>query len=183
MRIGLDLDGVLAKWDEAAAKWFNKTYSYNFPLGSQPSWNWLEEQVKPEEWDAFWQADNVVFWDRIPPYMGSFKFLQALAKKGEVVVITSRPRFTRPATYFWLARYFDMELLAGVNFLKGKEKYLVKCDVLIEDNLDNAISYASYHLHSQICLMDKPYNQVAPNLDPAYIVRCATYEEVLKALD
>jgi 5'(3')-deoxyribonucleotidase len=184
-RIGLDLDGVVADWSGTAMRFLNEFKGYAFdPSFEHPHWNWLEGQVKPEDWKWLWNEAielEAMFLDmRLFP--GAFDFMEKLAEKGDIIVLTSRPKTARQDTLRWLHDSMAAPV-AGVNFFEhGVNKHLVDVDVLIEDNLDNAREY--HKALGRVILMDKAYNQDPGWDDPQdWRYRCKNYEEVLKTLD
>jgi 5'(3')-deoxyribonucleotidase len=184
-RIGLDLDGVVADWSGTAMRYLNEFKGYAFdPSFEHPHWNWLEGQVKPEDWKWLWNEaiaeEDMFYFMRIFP--GAYDFMEKLAEKGDIIVLTSRPKQARENTLDWLHDHMAAPV-AGINFFEhGTSKWLVNTDVLIEDNLENAKAYR--RLAGRVILIDKAYNQ-DPTWDNSsfWRHRCKTYEEILETID
>lgn len=198
-RIGLDLDGVVANWAGAAQKWFNEKFGYHLPMVPPPSWDWVEEQVKPHEWRALW--DEAVpagfFYFNVKPFPGAVEFVSALGELGDIVILTNRPKISARDTFEWVDTVFSNNAITGMNVFGsgGKEKAQVFCNVLIDDKPANLVGWlegwqldASMQQRKAI-LYDMPYNQpekFAPAerilevpFNKDYFARCEGYEEVL----
>jgi 5'(3')-deoxyribonucleotidase len=188
-RIGLDLDGVVADWCGTAMRYLNEFKGYTFdPSFEHPHWNWLEGQVKPEDWKWLWNEaiteEDMFYFMRIFP--GAYDFMEKLAEKGDIIVLTSRPKSARQDTLLWLHDHMAAPV-AGINFFEhGTNKEYVSVDVLIEDNLENACAYYNNanHLSGEVILMDRAYNQDSEwENSRQWRHRCKTYEEILTKVD
>ncbi|HEY5959949.1 MAG TPA: hypothetical protein VIV60_25515 [Polyangiaceae bacterium] len=173
-RIGLDLDGVVARWSFGAVDWLNSRFGYTLdPAFEPPEWDWLEKQVAPEHWKALWNRalDEHLFRDWVRPYNNARPFVHELTKLGQVVVMTSRPKGAWKDTIeWWFIQGFPV--VSGYNFfLSGKEKKHVHVNVLIEDNADNANAYGG-----PVLLLDRPYNRLPLE---ANVQRVYTLDEAL----
>jgi 5'(3')-deoxyribonucleotidase len=185
-RIGLDLDGVVADWCGTTMRFLNEFKGYTFdPTFEHPHWNWLEGQVKPEDWKWLWneaiELESMFLDMRLFP--GAFDFMEKLAEKGDIIVLTSRPKSARQDTLRWLHDHMAAPV-AGVNFFKhGTDKHLVNVEVLIEDNIDNAWAYIDERPGANVILFDRLYNQSDLWGEFGGENRCKTYEEILAKVD
>lgn len=161
MRIGLDLDGVVANFNEAASHTYNEKFGYGFdPFQVPPSWNWREDQVKPEHVKWFWGLNikEHFFYKKVEPFEGAQDFVRSLLGIGDVVVLTSRPRDAWQDTIEWWFLY-GFPAVNGFNFFaKGGDKWQVPTNVIIEDNVEYALEYQD-KTNAGIILYDWPYNR------------------------
>jgi len=177
-RIGLDLDGVVVDWQTKVLKMLNKRGKYNFdPNFQSPYWDWIEDNVTPEDWKWLWSDGMVESYMDALPYPGAIEFSRALRKLGDVVIITSRPEGSWTATIEWWKTYM-LYTPSGYNFFRdGKEKHNVKADVYIDDNIENVL-HLWYNNKTKVLLFDRPWNQgVFPEA-----MRVRSYEEALKEI-
>lgn len=161
MRIGLDLDGVVANWSSTAAIWLNTRKGYSLPIEEPPYWHWLQENIKPEDWKWLWTGaiNDGLFADCVV-MPGAQALVRNLNQLGDVIAMTSRPRGAiRDTLTWWMDNNFRM--ISGWNFFDGgDDKRYVLTDVLIEDNLKYAESYYDNCASKPaVILLDRPYNQ------------------------
>lgn len=90
----------------------------------------------------------------MPLYPGAQEFVEALQRKGEVVIVTARYRAVpnwAAAREAWLYEHFGIH---HSNLIFAKRKELVRGDHLIDDYTENCKAFG----HGAICL-DRPWNQ------------------------
>lgn len=112
-------------------------------------------------------------WDSLRPIQGAQKGLKALVNAGhQVYLATATLPETFPWKIEWLKKYF-----AFVNpdqVIRIKNKGLLNCDIMIDDNLDN--------LCNNICeriVLDYPHNK-STSKDYAYdIKRAHNWKEIV----
>jgi hypothetical protein len=138
LRIGLDLDGVVADWSGHICKLMVEKFGYTpetMCIGQDvPHWYYIKDVVSPEHWEWVWKE-----WARD----GGFADLQllpeapelvtGLKKYGEICVTTSRPRSAWFDTLWWLD-YMHLGPPKEVHFYEnGMNKVDANCDIYIED--------------------------------------------------
>ena len=105
-------------------------------------------------------------WDSLRPLPGSQKGLRALTNAGhQVYLATATLPETFPWKIEWLKKYFSF--INSDYVIRIKNKSLLNCDIMIDDNLDN--------LCGNICAritLDYPHNQSASK-DYAYDIKRA----------
>lgn len=184
MRIGLDLDGVVANWVRSVILNLNKFRGTNIDPGFEPDhWDWFENNLKKEDWDWLWRGGCFQIFSDAPPYGGAEQFVNQLEDLGDVIVVTSRPRIAKDATYIWWNRHMET-LPMGFNFFSsGFQKYKVNVDVLIEDNYENSIAYIdkTYMNIPQVFLLDRPWNRAYDVKSEGYLelTRVHSYDEII----
>lgn len=180
VRIGLDLDGVIVDWGSNVIRLLNERKGYNIPMQEWPEWNWLEHNIKPEDWKWIWSHEGVLVegYATAKPFDGAHKFAKALRALGDIVILTSRPEGTWTASIKWWKQHMFFTP-AGYNFFRsGKEKSAVWCHYFVEDNLDNAKSYAANGF-THVFLLDKKYNQGDTGVG---VERVFSYDEIIERI-
>lgn len=164
MRIGLDIDGVMYKWDKTARYMLrevlpNSPYKEVLKQESQ-SWDWIKEQILPGHWAWLWkQGVELGLFRYGHLYPGTIQAVRELATIGEVILITHRPKQAVTDTLAWLA-YQNLPI-TGVHLLTNEEnKGLVRpgCDVYLDDKPENFMDYIK-HSDGTPFLMRRPWNQ------------------------
>jgi len=166
LTIGVDIDGVLYQWEKTARYMLrevlpNSPYTKDGPLGRvSESWGYIQSHVRPEHWDWLWkEGARLGLFRHGYIYPGAVEAVRALAKLGDVIVITHRPKTAVHDTLSWLA-YQNLPL-SGVHMLTNQEpKSSVhpQCRVYIDDKPENCVDLYN-NTEGQVALMDRAWNQ------------------------
>lgn len=169
MKIGVDLDEVLAQFLPALIKYHNEKYKTEFTLGQFRSYlyheTWggtLEEAIKKV--GDFHESDYV---SKIKPVSGSQDAIRNLSNKHDLYVITSRHIKHKEETLLWLKEHFPKSF-KGVHFSSHLSKNYddkqkshicdeLEIDIMIEDGLGFATE--CHHPDRHVFLLDYPWNQ------------------------
>ena len=187
MRIGFDIDGVLANFTDAYAELLTKETGIEFPLFSKewPTvWYWdraagITKDVEKKVWGKITTSD---FWGQLHAMDGALDVLSTLSDRklaGDLVYfITSRPgRDAKSLTEYWLRMHgFDNPtvLIVDSDEAKGLLAKGLKLDVFVDDKPENCehvvkatkilheeegipLSYAEYP--TRVFLVDAAYNR------------------------
>lgn len=161
LSIGLDLDGVVYDFVRAHRNYLMNTRD-DLSVADLPepsSWNvWEHWQISRVEWQqsfAAGVAERAIFTGgHRYAYDGAIAAVRQLADAGHTIhVVTHRPPEAVALTAEWLAE-------VGLPFTSltfAKDKSTVPVDVMIEDNVDNALAVVA--AGSRAILMDRPWNR------------------------
>lgn len=193
MRIGLDVDGVLADFIPAyQALVVRMTGKDLFKPGDDvnpPCWDWPQFRGYTDtEIKAVWAQiiADPEFWSKLKPLEGCDTLalcFEALSAEHDLYFITARPGARAKAqSEYWLwanvagfsNRYPTTVLISPA---KGLCARALKLDAYIDDNLDNALSVASVSPATRTYLLDRNYNQSAAL--PAEITRVRSVGQML----
>lgn len=190
MRIGIDLDEVLADFLTALLKYHNDTYGTSL-VGEQfqsyqfwETWGGTRERAIQKVYDFY----NTGYFRELKPVVGSQEAVSILKQNNELFVITSRQDDVAEATRGWIAQHFP-ERFSAVLFAnhysqKGDSRKKsqicdsVGIDVLIEDSPEYALE--CFTQKRKILLLDYPWNRNS-ELPPG-IYRVNSWEEITKIL-
>jgi len=139
MKIGIDIDGIIADFVSSFLPYLNKyckckvedIVSYDFEKNIDISHENIEKLWKEVESNKIYSDLSLV--------KNSKMALEILARENRIYLISSRKKESHKDTLTWLRRNkipFDRLILT--NGLKDKISSMKKCDIVIEDSLEVA---------------------------------------------
>jgi hypothetical protein len=174
-KLGVDIDGILANFDEKFVSILRKQCGINIPSNFQPNdWSWSNAGVTPEIMDKAWDYidSTPCFWETLKPYpditdMAAF-FHEYADRKYEIYFITARKdgvgRGTREQSERWLREYMinPKQTINVLPVKSGLDKaeiiYAMHLDYSIDDHAPTVTHNKSIKDHKAF-LLDRPWNQ------------------------
>lgn len=150
--IACDCDLVVAPMDKLHWAWLCAETGQNvpFPEGKILPYNLGECFGIPERALDFWRATDL--YDCVLPIAGSVEALKKISETCDLVFVSAIKGNHTKSKYYFLKAHFP--------FMKGyvatKEKYLVRCDAIIDDRLENLSKMPDDVITIQY---DTPYRQ------------------------
>lgn len=175
MILGIDIDGVLADFNQDYVKLINKMTGIEFPaLGEDypDEWFYCKTAYRKAGYDeakvsatgkAVWGAisSSKSFWLDLKPYPGAIKFLQWISLlKDDIYFMTSRPGATAKwQTEKWLKRngFFGSPTVI-ITSEKGMTCKAVKADFYVDDKTENLQDVVFTCPPTQVYRVIRPYN-------------------------
>lgn len=188
MRIGFDIDGVLASFIPAYQRLVVEMTGRDlFKPGDDedpPCWDWPQYRGYSsleitKVWDHI--TTDPYFWKRLTPTMaglGCAKKIKTLTNgPHRVMFITNRVGVDPlKQTMDWLRYWFDIEYpTVFVTPHKGDTAKWLGLDMYVEDNLDNANDVAVKLPSCKVYLIDRQYNQGTVNSSVQRITSLDTF--------
>jgi len=177
MIIAVDMDNVLCNLQEVVVDLFNKRNGTNYTLENFTDYDVAQILPKNEAilMKNMYGEDNL--YNNVKPLAYAQNAIEKLINAGHQVYIVSD---IIPKTYAekteWIKFYFQQ--IDEAHIVAMKHKHLFKCDVLIEDNLQNLLAG---HYYERICF-DYPWNRNVS--DYAYgIHRVSNWNEALNIIN
>lgn len=177
MIVCVDIDDTLCNLQEVVIGIFNKRYNTHYVLEDFHSFDIME--VLPIEeatkFKAIYGESGV--YDLVKPFTGSQEGLRKLINDGHQVYLASHivPE-THSEKVAFIQRYYPF--IDPSRIIAIKDKWLLRADILVEDNLDNLLVKP----YSERVLMDRPWNQSTK--DYVYGVRrCHNWNEIVAAVN
>ena len=170
MKIGIDIDEVLADFMSSFVNYYNKEESTNIKRSDFESyllWKTIGG-TKESTIQRVYEFYNSPEFNKIRPVKDSQYSVNVLNKESELIVITSRPHEMHDKTIEWLDNHFP-NAFSEIEFtnewagglIKPKRKKDVcldyKIDFLLEDSMDYAKECADNG--TEVLLFDCPWNQ------------------------
>jgi len=156
MRIGLDVDGVLAQWEPNARRLLKEEFGVDIPESTE--WSSIWKSVAKEQWDWLWTDALVPLFLECEPYPGVYDGVSGLREIGDIVIITSVPRPAIQDRLDWLIHqclWFDE--FRVVNSMSDKSKVVPLCDVYLDDSPQVADDILE-HTSAKMILWNRPWN-------------------------
>ncbi len=188
MKIGVDVDDVLANFMFPLVDYHNTTYGTNFVRDDFTSFNLRETWggTPAEAIDKVFRFYDSPEFHHIEVVDGAIEALEILKKNHDLSVVTARPEILRTKTIDWIERHFPntfSEIHIANKFSKTGPQ-LTKVEIcnqnnihlLIDDSIENALQCVN--AERKILLLDRPWNQ-HPEL-PTNITRVFSWDEIIK---
>ena len=161
MRIGVDIDGVLADQVGEVLKLVNKAQGTSLRRADIDEWDKIIGTTRiDEEIERALEDDSYVL--RMACIPGARKGMQALSRAHNMVIVTSRPPKSLAASMLWLKQKdIPFDEFCGTQPL-GKAGVLV--DVLVDYRIENVEEFAN--AGRKAILLSQPWNQERSKLQP-----------------
>lgn len=166
MRLGIDLDGVVANFDRG---WMSR---YHAEFGRDPRQVHVEPGAPEVVWDGLHRLTHFphmeAFWDwvhsrhlfrHLDLIPGAREGLATLAADGhQIVILTAKPDRAIPDTLHWLG---DRRLpTREIHFIRAKHR--VACDVYLDDSPLVVPKLVEHRPDALVCRMVAPWNEPVP---------------------
>lgn len=155
MRIGIDVDGVLANQVAAVLPRIEAKYGLRLSYGQLDQWRYPlgDSDIGIEIMEAMEDSD----WIRsMPVHPGCAEALDGLKTLGEVVIVTARPAESAEATLEWLES--NRLPFHRIVHCLGTEKVQQNLDILVDDYTGNIEGFLACGSGMGV-LLDQPWNQ------------------------
>ncbi len=177
MTIMVDIDDTICNMQQTAINIFNSRYGTNYTLDDFHDYdvmNCMQIDHATKMIDIYGESG---FYDSVKPFKGAKEALQKLINDGhQVYLVTNAIPKTYGEKVEFIHRYFPF--IDDGHIVCMKHKWMFKCDVMIEDNLQTLLSKPYYY---RICF-DRPWNRQV--VDWTYdIRRCHNWNEVVEVVN
>ena len=177
MIIACDVDDVICNLQEVVIDLFNKRFGSNYSVDSFTDYDVMN--VLPTQ-DGIVMRDmygEVGLYNKVKPIARSKECLQKLINMGhQVYLVTAAVPKTYGEKVDFIKRHFPF--IDESHIVCMKHKWMFKCDVMIDDNLQNLLAKPYYHR----ILVDRPWNQ--SNKDYVYdIHRCTNWDDIVDVIN
>ncbi len=135
MRLGIDLDGVVAQFNAGWMARHRKEFGSQLDPSMVTGWNGLHELGGFADMDEFWRwfrnGDGPSSFRHLEPYPEALGTLHRLAASGhEIVILTHKFDWAVADTFSWLG---DVGMPSREVHIVA-DKYLVGCDMYLDDS-------------------------------------------------
>lgn len=159
LRLGIDLDGVVADFTTGWMHFYNTAYGTELRVEDSVSWNGLIDLTHFNNMGEFWDwasdLEGRSVFSHLEPFPGAIEALNSLADDGHhIAVLTTKPDFAIHDTFEWLARY----KLPTTEIHILEDKWRVECDIYLDDSPHVLPRLAEERPDSEVCRYVRPWN-------------------------
>lgn len=172
MRIGIDIDGVLFPWADAANEALMQRFGLPDP-GPHRAWEYLKDSVHPDQWAWLWsqEGSDAVFSQVERTYPGVVDVVTWLLSRHECHFVTHRsPQRTALHTAAFLRHHFGRKPWAGMHLITNatRKAGVLAWDVFIDDKPATVHDFLAT-TNAQVFAPVRPWNmELADVLWPAF---------------
>ncbi|MEM7275570.1 MAG: hypothetical protein AAF547_21015 [Actinomycetota bacterium] len=163
MRLGIDLDGVVAQFNEGWMRRHGEEFGSTLDPSMVTGWDGLHELGGFDDMVAFWSwfrnGDRPSTFRHLDPYPGALETLHRLVATGhQVVILTHKFDWAIPDTFAWLGEVGMPS--REVHIIE--DKYAVACDVYLDDSPLVLPALVEHRPDALVCRFVRPWNRPVP---------------------
>jgi 5'(3')-deoxyribonucleotidase len=158
MRLGIDLDGVVANFNAGWMNRYNNDYGAELTPDMVKTWDTFVALTHFETNQDFWRwarndGGRGLFRD-LPVFPEAIESLKRLSRNHDIVIITTKPHWADAETFAWIA---ECGIPTREVHITG-HKWKVDCDVYLDDGPHNLESLIVERPDRTICRFIRPWN-------------------------
>lgn len=163
MRLGIDLDGVVANFTQGWMHFYNRDFGTDLVVADSQRWHDLVDLTHFRDIGEFWDWTSdldgrSIFW-HLEPFPGAIEAVQALHEKGhDIIIITTKPAFAVEDTHEWIEKHGIPA--SEIHILE--DKWLVNSDVYLDDGPHVLPGLVENRPHATVCRYVRPWNEPVP---------------------
>lgn len=161
MRLGIDLDGVVADFNQGWVDRYNRDFGASLSVDDIVEWNAPVGLTHFRGMGEFWKwartcCEGKSLFRGLLPYPGALEALHDFSDAGHhIVILTTKPDFAVHDTYEWLAEH----RLPTTEVHILDDKTTVACDLYVDDADHNVESLVAAHPDALVCRYVRPWNR------------------------
>lgn len=160
MRLGIDLDGVVADFSKGWMGFYNKQHGTSLTSDMVDGWDAIPALTKFADMDEFWDwardLNGASLFRHLDTYPGAVDKMWELAKDGfKLVIITTKPWFAIHDTYAWLSD--NMIPSSEIHIID--DKWEVDVDVYLDDSPHMVPALVRHRPQATVCRFVRPWNE------------------------
>ena len=163
MRLGIDLDGVVANFTKGWMGFYNEQFGTSLQVADSRRWHDLVNLTHFADIDEFWEWSSdldgkSVFW-HLEPFPGAVEALRGFVDDGhQIVIITTKPDFAHTDTHEWVERH----RIPAAELHILEDKWLIPADVYLDDGPHILPGLVERRPDSTVCRYVRPWNDPVP---------------------
>jgi 5'(3')-deoxyribonucleotidase len=162
MRLGIDLDGVVADFNGGWTRFYNRQYGTDLTADAVTRWNHIPDLTHFRHMGEFWRwaadLDGASLFRHLDTFPGAVEALVDLSREHDIVIVTTKPAFAVKDTYEWIT---EKELPATEVHIT-EDKWEVDCHVFLDDGPHVLGGLVAGRPESVVCRYVRPWNDPVP---------------------
>ena len=164
MRLGIDLDGVVADFNSGWIRRYNVDFGTEIPLDAVESWDGMHQLTHFPDINAFWEwaqdHGGGSLFRHLETYDGAVEALHRLYREHDIVIVTTKPEWAIHDTLAWLAEH----RIPTREVHMIEQKWRVPCDVYLDDSPHQVQSIHLHRPEAAMCRFVRPWNDPVPGV-------------------
>jgi len=165
LRLGIDLDGVVADFNAGWIARYNDDFGASVPLDAVQVWDGIHKLTHFPDMAGFWEwarghGRGSIF-RHLETYDDAVPTLERLDKAGhDIIIITTKPRWAVHDTFAWIADHRIPTREVHMTW----HKWRVPCDVYLDDAPHQVESIHRARPEALMCRFVRPWNEPVPGV-------------------
>jgi 5'(3')-deoxyribonucleotidase len=160
MRLGIDLDGVVANFTKGWVDFYNRDFGADLRTELVDTWDGLTTITHFEDMESFWRWSSdldgrSLFW-HLETFPGAVEALHRLDEDGhEIVILTTKPTFAVEDTHEWITS----QSIPAKEIHILEDKWRIDCDVYLDDGPHVLPGLVAHRPDRLVCRYVRPWNR------------------------
>lgn len=160
MRLGIDLDGVVANFVDGWIMRYNMEFGTNITRDQAQEWHASSRLTHFTDISEFWDwagasGNGPTLFRNLEPYPGALETLDKLAACNDIVIVSQKPNWASHDTFAWIAE--KRIPTREVHFITKKWK--IDCDVYLDDSPFVLPKLVKHRPDAMICRFVRSWNE------------------------
>jgi 5'(3')-deoxyribonucleotidase len=164
LRLGIDLDGVVADFNTGWMTRYNAEQGTNLTPDQVTDWDAMIPLTHFASIDEFWRwarnGNGPGLFRHLPVLPGAHSALKRLSRNHQIVIVTTKPRWANAETFSWIG---DNDIPTREVHIIGR-KWLVDCDIYLDDGPHNLEGLVRHRSNRVVCRFVQPWNRPIPGV-------------------
>jgi len=158
VRLGIDLDGVVADFNSGWVSRYNREFGAALTADQVDSWDAMGNLTHFETMGAFWRwaarGPGGSIFRHLETYPEAVPTLEHLARGHQIVIITAKPDWAVHDTFAWIAEHRIPTREVHIT----EDKWRVPCDIYLDDSPRQVRELRERRSGALVCRFVRPWN-------------------------